>query len=70
MSEDRCAICSGELTWAHDHKPDESGLDDGVLLPGCAHRKKPPAKSADEFNRIRGQAWATRRKKYGAAGHR
>jgi hypothetical protein len=44
-----------------DHKPDGSGLDDGPWLPGCAPRKKPAPKSADEMVAIRAKAWATRR---------
>ena len=30
---DRCAACHGMLTFEHDHKPDQSGLDDGPPLP-------------------------------------
>jgi hypothetical protein len=53
-----------------DHKPDGSGLDDGVWLPGQAPRKKPPAKDASEIAEIRARAWRTRREKYGKQGHR
>lgn len=53
-----------------DHKPDESGLDDGVWLPGQAPRKKPAPKPAVEMSKIRSRAWATRRAKYGQHGHR
>jgi len=67
---DYCTICGGQLTWLHDHKPDQSGLDDGPYLPGHAPRKKMEPKSPDEAARIRAQAWETRRAKYGPHGHR
>ena len=57
MTEERCLICGGELSWEHDHRPDMSGLDDG---PKAAH----------EISAIRKRAWATRRQKYGKYGHR
>jgi hypothetical protein len=63
-----CPICFGQLTWKHDHRSDNTGLDDGPPL--VAPRKKPEAKSGDEMKRIRAQAWKTRRQKYGAPGHR
>lgn len=63
-----CNVCGQSTTWEHDHKPDSSGLDDGPPLPGI--RKKPEPKTAEEMRRIRAQAWETRRKKYGAHGHR
>lgn len=67
---ERCRVCGGVLGWAHDHKHDETGLDDGVWLPGHAPRKTPAPKSADEMKRIRAQAWDTRRKLLGPRGHR
>ncbi len=67
---ERCLICGGELSWQHDHKPDQSGLDDGPPLPGQAPRKKPEPKDPAEVSRIRKEAWETRRQKYGAYGHR
>lgn len=67
---DRCLICGGELSWQHDHKSDQSGIDDGPLLPGNAKRKKPEPKDPAEVSRIRKEAWETRRQKYGAYGHR
>lgn len=65
---DDCPVCFGELTWTHDHKPDNSGLDDGPPL--FAQRKKPAPKSAEEMREIRARAWATRRATYGRYGHR
>jgi hypothetical protein len=53
-----------------DNRPDGSGLDDGVFLPGCAPRKNAAPKSPDEIAEIRARAWATRRNKYGRHGHR
>ena len=70
MTEERCLICGGELSWEHDHRPDMSGLDDGPYLPGRAPRKKPAPKAAHEISAIRKRAWATRRQKYGKYGHR
>lgn len=64
----RCTLCGGMLTWEHDHKPDESGLDDGVLLPGV--RRKAAPKPPIVLAAIRARAWATRRVKYGVRGHR
>ena len=52
-----------------DCRPDGTGLDDGPWLPGREPRKKPASKSASETSRIRAAAWATRRAKYGEAGH-
>jgi hypothetical protein len=66
--DDRCPICFGALTWQHDHQPDNTGLDDGPPLN--EPRKKPAPKSDAEMWQIRAQAWATRRRKYGAHGHR
>jgi hypothetical protein len=63
-----CAVCGAPLTWQHDHRADNIGIDDGPPL--CAERKKPPAKSPDETRDIRARAWATRRQKYGQQGHR
>lgn len=67
---DLCSICEQPLTWAHDHRPDQSGLDDGPYLKGRAPRKKPTPKTADETRDIRSRAWKTRREKYGKYGHR
>lgn len=67
---DVCENCGCPLTWVHDHKPDQSGLDDGPYLPGCAPRKKPAPKSSEEMREIRARAWATRRAKHGKHGHR
>lgn len=70
-SEARCDQCGGLLTWVHDHKPDNTGLDDGICyLPGRQPRKNPAPKPADEIRDIRARAWATRRQKYGQGGHR
>lgn len=44
-----------------DHRPDQTGLDDGPYLPGRAPRKKPAPKSAEELTAIRKRAWVTRR---------
>lgn len=63
-----CEICGGALTWAHDHRSDNSGLDDGPPLN--TPRKHPAPKSRDEMRDIRARAWATRREKYGRYGHR
>jgi len=65
-----CPICWQPLTWTHDHQPDQSGLDDGPPLPGCAPRKKPKPKSSAEMREIRSRAWTTRRAQYGQKGHR
>ncbi len=55
---------------AHDHKPDRSGLDDGlVYLPGRAPRKKATPKPPEVMADIRARAWDTRRQKYGQRGH-
>lgn len=45
------------------------GLDCGPYLPGQAPRKRPTPKSAEQMADIRARAWATRRAKYGEAGH-
>jgi len=50
----------------HGAECDGTGLDCGP----DQSRKKPAPKSADEMKRIRAQAWATRRSKYGEFGHR
>lgn len=63
-----CDACGGLLTWQHDHRPDNTGLDDGPPLR--PPRKKPALKPADEIRDIRARAWATRRQKYGQHGHR
>jgi hypothetical protein len=67
---DICHVCGLPLSWKHDHKPDQSELDDGPYLPGRAPRKRMEPKSPDEAARIRAQAWETRRAKYGPHGHR
>ncbi|TXH57563.1 MAG: hypothetical protein E6Q97_04295 [Desulfurellales bacterium] len=65
---DICETCGMAATFKHDHKPDNSGLDDG---PPLHHeRKKPAPKSVDEMREIRARAWATRREKLGPKGHR
>jgi hypothetical protein len=63
-----CEICGCETTFAHDHRADNSGLDDGPPLH--APRKKPAPKSAEATREIRAKAWATRREKWGKYGHR
>ena len=63
-----CTVCGAALTWEHDHRDDNTGLDDGPPLH--AERKKPAPKSRDETREIRTRAWATRRQKYGQYGHR
>jgi hypothetical protein len=50
-----------------DHKPDNSGIDDGPLR--FPPRKKAAPKQPQELAAIRARAWATRRLKYGACGH-
>lgn len=65
-----CEKCGGIIAFPHDHRPDETGLDDGPWLPGCAPRKRPAPKPAEEITEIRCRAWATRRAKYGEHGHR
>ena len=65
-----CNVCGAPLDWEHDHKPDNSGLDDGPYLPGRAPRKAMEPKSSEETRATREQAWATRREKYGPNGHR
>lgn len=60
-----CPTCGGAAFLPHDHKADNSGLDDGPQL-----RKKPRVKSAEELREVRTRAWATRRAKYGQKGHR
>lgn len=67
LPPDLCAVCGQPLTWAHDHRDDLSGLDDGPPLP---KRKKAAPKPADETARIRAEAWATRRARYGQRGHK
>lgn len=62
-----CLTCGGELSWVHDHRPDNTGLDDGPPLPV---RKRPAPKIPEVLRDIRARAWATRRQKYGNHGHR
>lgn len=59
---DTCLLCGGLLSWEHDHRPDNTGLDDGPYLPGRAPRKKPAPKTAEEMRAIRARAWETRRR--------
>jgi hypothetical protein len=63
-----CPTCGGALTWQHDHREDNTGLDDGPPLH--PPRRKAQPKGADETREIRRRAWATRREKYGQYGHR
>lgn len=67
MSE-YCEICHAPLTFAHDHKADKSGLDDGPWLDEV--RKRAAPKPPEIMAEIRHRAWATRRAKYGRFGHR
>jgi hypothetical protein len=55
-----------------DRRPDGTGLDDGPPLPPSmgGPRKRPPPKSPAQLAEIRARAWATRRARYGQAGHR
>lgn len=64
-TENWCDVCSASTSFVHDHRPDNSGLDDGPWLPGQQPRKKPAPKSPDEMAAIRAKAWATRRKALG-----
>ena len=66
---DYCTICGGAHWFECDHRDDLSGLDDGVPIPGRT-RKRPEPKPADEIAAIRAKAWATRRQRYGSAGHK
>jgi len=61
-----CPVCSQETSFAHDHKPDLSGLDDGPPL----HNPRKKYVAPPNVSEIRKKAWATRRKKYGQFGHR
>lgn len=63
-----CETCGVETTFVHDHRADNSGLDDGPPLHHV--RKKATPKPASEIHEIRTRAWATRREKYGQYGHR
>ena len=65
-----CTVCGAESEHDHDHRPDNTGLDDGPYLPGHAPRKAMDRKPPEESSAIRAQAWATRRAKYGQHGHR
>jgi hypothetical protein len=62
-----CPACGCATTFLHDHKLDNSGLDDGPPEPV---RKKADPKPTETLARIRAQAWETRRAKYGERGHR
>lgn len=68
MGDSACDVCGGPLTWAHDHKSDNTGLDDGPLIR--QPRRKPTPKPSDELKAIRARAWTTRRERYGSHGHR
>ena len=68
MSAALCEICCVPMTWPHDHRADNTGLDDGPPL--YTERKRPAPKPAAEIKEIRARAWATRREKYGKYGHR
>jgi hypothetical protein len=62
--EEVCGECGGLLNGrVHEHKPDNTGLDDGPYLPGYKPRKKPAPKTREELAAIRAKAWATRRAK-------
>lgn len=61
-------ICGGNRTWVHDHRADNSGMDDGPPLH--EPRKRPATKSAERVRTIRARAWETRRGKYCQHGHR
>lgn len=65
---ERCPICFGEQTWKHDHKPDNTGLDDGPPIE--PERKRYTFKPETDVAAVRKKAWETRRKKYGQYGHR
>lgn len=65
---DICPICWLPLTWKHDHKSDNSGLDDGPEIR--KDRKKYAAPSPEAARDARARAWATRREQYGPRGHR
>lgn len=62
-----CAVCGTDMTFPHDHKPDNSGLDDGPWIK--PPRKKAAPKPPDVVSATRKQAWETRRAKYGPHGH-
>lgn len=68
MSEQLCRVCGAALTWEHDHRGDNTGLDDGPIIN--PPRKRPAPKSPDALSAIRKRAWKTRRAKYGGRGHR
>lgn len=63
-----CETCGAETDFAHEHKADLSGLDDGPYLPGRVPRKK-RAVDPGTFSAERRRAWETRRAKYGPKGH-
>lgn len=67
-TEEGCSVCGAPLTYRHDHRADNTGIDDGPLLAPPRHR--PPPKAPAEMRDIRARAWATRRQKYGQHGHR
>ena len=62
-----CDLCEIETTFTHDHKLDNTGVDDGPDLN--RPRKKAAPKPAAVTAEIRARAWATRRAKYGVRGH-
>lgn len=59
-------VCVFETTFPHDHRSDNSGIDDG---PPLKTRKKAAPKSLEVMAMIRARAWATRRVKYGKRGN-
>lgn len=63
-----CPLCGIEALFQHDHKADNTGLDDGPELHSV--RKKADPKPQNVVTAIRARAWETRRMKYGAHGHR
>ncbi len=63
-----CPQCAFETAFPHDHRPDNSGLDDGPEIN--PPRKKPTPKPPEEIANIRARAWETRRATYGKTGHR
>lgn len=80
--QEPCPTCGGEhpqffdlgngnvvdYPCGNDHRPDNTGLDDGPPLR--TPRKRPDPKPTDDIRDIRARAWATRRQKYGKYGHR
>jgi len=65
-----CEKCGGLTDFEHNHRADNTGLDDGPWLPGCAPRKKPEPKPPHVVRNTKLRGWVTRRAKYGTKGHR